>query len=232
MKLAVSVTTVSMTGSVNDWRSQVGELKALGIVETAVFPTALKESERYELYRTLVEAGIVSIPLLHLITEMKPEEIGFLADHFEIGCFNLHSTRKWPLHYDYSEWASKIFLENGKEVPDEEELGVFAGLCIDFSHWHNERLVGNELYCEQMNENVKRFPIGVSHVSVIKKERLCNPFRPEIEQYDSHLMQDVAELDYLGRYVEYLAPINAIELENPISDQLRAWEYIESMMRH
>lgn len=230
MKIVVSVTTVSMSNAQNDWRSQVVELKKFRIAEAAVFPTGLKEKERYELYRNLKEAGVTKIPLVHLLTEMKPEEIGFLLDSFETDSYNLHSIETWPLQYDYSEWKKDIYLENGKTVPTNKEFEEFGGVCIDFSHWHNASLLGNDPYCDRMVDTVKHFKTGVSHLSAIKKRMIRNPFRPEFEQYDSHLMEDLTEFNYLTGYRKYLAPINAIELENSIEDQLKVKAYIEKLL--
>ncbi|TAK96427.1 hypothetical protein EPO05_01830 [Patescibacteria group bacterium] len=218
-----------MNGGINDWQSQVAELKKYGIDEVSVFPTALQESGRYDLYASLMGAGVKKIPLFHLKTEMKNEEIDFLLKSFDIETFNLHSTNKWPLLHDYTRWKSNIFLENGKEVPHSKELEEFAGLCVDFSHWHNEFLLENGDYCAKMTDNLERFKTGVTHLSPIKKELLLNPF-VNIKQYDSHVLGDLSELDYLVGYKKYLAPINAIELTNSIAEQLRVKEYLEKML--
>ena len=44
-------------------------------------------------------------------------------------------------------------------------------------------------------------------------------------------MYDLSELDYVKKYVKYLSPICAIELENSFKQQLEAKKYIENIIR-
>jgi hypothetical protein len=72
---------------------------------------------------------------------------------------------------------------------------------------------------------LNKFPVKCNHISAIKKD-----FRIEKDEklrYDSHSFQDLSEFDYLKKYsLGLFSDFCALELENPIRDQLRVKEYI------
>jgi hypothetical protein len=231
IKFLPSLTTVTMGGGVGDWKAQIAEIEKLNLKEFCLFPTNLEKEQRYELYNQLKTIQIEKIPLVHLrAQDMDVEELDFLIENFRVEVFNIHTTTDWPLFYDYSKHAKRIFIENCREVPTEEELSKFGGLCIDFSHWENQVKLGNLEYDKQMKDLIGKFPVGVCHLSAISEEPLLNPFKPEISQYDSHRMNKLGEMDYLKKYAQFIPTIAAIELENPIEKQLEVKEYLEKKL--
>ena len=231
MKILPSLTTITESRKVGDWRAQISEIKKLGLTEFALFPTKLLKEERFELYAALKEIpSLERIPFVHLRTDMEPEEIGYLIENFQTEVFNLHTTVNWPLQYDYSKYAKQIFIENGKFVPTEADLSTFGGMCIDFSHWESMVKFGNKDYDEQMLKMAEKYPIGVCHISAITTEATADPSNPGYMQYDSHRLEHLQELDYMKNYLQYVPTIVAIELENSIEKQLEAKEYLEAML--
>lgn len=219
-----------MSGTTNDWMTQIEDARKYGLTEIALFPTGLKEPDRYKLYQAIKKFTLVkTLPLVHLRTDMQPEEIDYLIREFNPEVFNLHTTKNWPLMYDYSKYASRIFIENGKTAPAEKELSRFGGLCIDFSHWENMVRFKDDDYDQQMKARIEKFSTGVCHISPIKKEMIPNPFESGLLQYDSHLLSEIDELDYMKKYAKYIPHISAIELENSIAEQLEVKKYLEKM---
>lgn len=232
MKFLPSLTTVTMQAGVGDWMKMIEDIKRLKLKEIGLFPTVLEKEARYKLYEELKKTSIEKIPFVHLRgQDMDLEELDFLVENFHTEVFNIHTTATWPVVFDYSKYAKQIFIENGKLVPTEEELSKFGGLCIDFSHWENQVLLGDEEYDRQMKARIEKYPIGVCHLSTIMDELFPNPFKPEILQHDSHRMNNLSEFDYLKKYIEYIPEISAIELENSIKDQLKVKEYLLEILQ-
>ena len=232
IKFLPILTTVTMGGEASDWRARIEEIKKLGLKEIALFPTALVREERYELYEELKKLSLERIPFVHLRTDMEVEEIDYLVENFKTEIFNIHTTINWPLLHDYSKYAKQIFIENGGQtVPTEEELNKFAGLCIDFSHWENNVILGDVEYDKQMKERIQKYIVGICHLSVIKEEPIPDRFNDRELQYDSHLLEKTQELDYLKKYAQYIPAVCAIELENSIEQQLEVKQYLENNLK-
>jgi len=129
------------------------------------------------------------------------------------------------LLYDYSKYRDRIFIENIFYFFDEKELDYFGGICLDFAHLENDRLLENKRF-EATLKMIEKYPIGVNHISVIKKETHQNVSK-KITRYDSHNFENLSEFDYLKKYPKnYFSNLIALELENSIKEQLVAKEYI------
>ncbi|HBI33657.1 MAG TPA: hypothetical protein DEA43_03500 [Candidatus Moranbacteria bacterium] len=232
IKFLLSLTTVTMEAGVGNWMAMIEDIKKFKLTEIGLFPTVLEKDERYKLYAELKNTTVKNIPFVHLrAQDMSVEELDFLVENFNTKVFNIHMTADWPVVYDYSKYAKQIFIENCKTVPTEKELEKFGGLCIDFSHWENQVLLGNAEYDRLMKERIAKYSIGVCHLSVIKDEIFPNPFKPEILQHDSHKMDNLSEFDYLKKYAQYIPDITAIELENSIEEQLEIKNYLENIIK-
>jgi len=163
---------------------------------------------------------------------MDVSELEFFAKTYDTKVFNTHSERLFPID---NEWLVKyrelICIENTYEAPlDAEELKKYGGICLDFGHLENLRLLEKERY-EKEVEVLSKFPIKCNHISVIKKDFSFVDSRTRKLQYDSHHMGDLSELDYLKNYpVYYFSDCCAMELDNKISEQLEAIDYINSFM--
>jgi len=214
--------TITTTKNSN-WKGKIKEAKYLNLSELAVFPTALNQLQRKKLYHLLEESNIKSIPFVHLRGDMKLWELDYLVKKYHTQRFNIHSIKKFPLIYDYSKYKHIIYIENTDSCLSESELKNFAGICLDFSHLENDRLMQKQRF-EHNLKLIKKYPIGCNHISVIKKI-------PHLEgnekRVDEHWMEDFSELDYLKNYpLHYFSEFCAIELENSLKEQLDAIGYI------
>jgi hypothetical protein len=228
MKFIPTITTTS--GS--NWKEKFREIEALKIEEVALFLTCLTKEQRKNLYEVLKNSSIKRIPLVHLRSDMDVSELEFLAKTYDTRVFNTHSERLFPID---NEWLVKyrelICIENTYDAPlDPEEIKKYGGICLDFAHLENLRLLDNERYKKEI-EVLSKFPIKCNHVSVIKKEFSFVDSKTRKLQYDSHHLDDFSELDYLKNYpVQYFSDYCAIELDNKISEQIEAINYINGFM--
>lgn len=232
-KVLVSLTTLSNISKKNldsSWESKIEEIKENNLEEIALFLTGLEKNRRTKLYKALESTSVKSIPHVHLRTDMEPEELDYLFVKYNVQAFNLHPTEEWPLIHDYSRYLSKIFIENMETIPSDEELKKFGGLCVDFTHWREKQLCGDREYCALLENRVKKYKIGCSHVSAIKNKPTPIIIEPYGEEFSSHILKNLKELDYIKEYKEYLPKYISIELENSIKKQLEAKKYLEKIL--
>ena len=228
MKFIPSITTTK--GS--DWKDKLREIEGLKIEEIAFFPTCLTKEQRKNFYEALKQSPIKRIPFVHLRDDMDVSELEFLVNNYDTRIFNTHSEREYPID---KEWLVKyrelICIENTLGSPlDEEEVKRYGGICLDFAHLENQRLLNSESY-EKNVAVLSKFPIKCNHVSAIKKDFSSIDQKKRELRYDSHHMDNLSELDYLKNYpVQYFSDFCAIELDNKISEQLEAIEHINNFM--
>ncbi|PIS38939.1 MAG: hypothetical protein COT34_01050 [Candidatus Nealsonbacteria bacterium CG08_land_8_20_14_0_20_43_11] len=227
MKIRIYPSITTTTGT--SWREKIKEASLLGLEEVCLFLTGLEEKERGELYERLKETKIKKIPLVHLRTDMKPEELDYLAKNYQIGAFNIHPLKEFPLKYEYGKYRQQIYIENSYFRWHENEIKKFAGVCIDFSHLENDRLLNDERYQTDF-QIIKKYPAGCGHIASIKKTTHYDE-DTEKQRYDRHQIQELSDLDYLKNFpARYFPPIAALELENSISRQMEAKAYLEKIL--
>ncbi|MFA5086109.1 MAG: hypothetical protein WC468_00710 [Candidatus Paceibacterota bacterium] len=228
MKFIPTITTTS--GS--NLKEKMREVELLKIEEVALFLTCLGKEQRKNLYEMIKRSPIKRIPFVHLRSDMDVSELEFLAKEYDTKIFCTHSERLFPVD---NEWLVKyrelICIENTYDAPlDEGEIKKFGGICLDFAHLENLRLLETEKYKKEV-EVLNKFPIKCNHISVIKKDFSYVDSKTRKLQYDSHHLEDVSELDYLKNYpVQYFSDYCAMELDNKLSEQLEAIEYIKEFM--
>ena len=219
----------SITTTNSDWREKIEEIAKLGLKEVCLFLTCLNKKERKELYKLIEGTKIEKIPLVHLRNDMDLEELDYLKESYKTEVFNTHTERKYPLIYNLDKYRNIIYIENASLPLDEEEIKNFAGVCLDFSHLENKRLLEQEVYKNEI-EIIEKYPCGCNHVSAVKKFLLKEEDRL---YHDSHYLEDLTELDYLKRYpAKYFSSILAVELENTIREQLKAKDYIIDLLKN
>ncbi len=220
-----TITTISQ-----NWPEKIKEVKKLGLKEVCFFPTCLKEKERKKAYNLIGKTKIKRIPLVHLREDMKPEELDFLVKKYKTQAFNLHAQSEYPLIYDYSKYRKMIYIENAYHNFNKKELNYFGGVCIDFSHLENDRIIHKEKF-KKIIKIIKRYKIGCNHISTIKKTSHWDKGEGAF-RYDAHRLIKASELDYLKNYPKnYFSDIIAIELENSIKEQLSVKKYIIDILR-
>jgi hypothetical protein len=228
MKFFPNITTTK--GS--NWREKIREINSLKIEEVALFPTVLNKDERKTLYSLIKNSTIKKIPFVHLRDDMDISELDFLVNEYDTRIFNTHSLREFPVNKDWIlKYRELICIENNYNYPlDPEEINKFGGICLDFAHLENVRILEPERY-EKEIKVLNSFPVKCNHISAIKKEFSFVDEKKRKLQYDSHHLEDLSELDYLKNYpVKYFSEFCAIELENKISEQIEAIDYIKNFM--
>ncbi|TSC94522.1 MAG: Uncharacterized protein Athens101410_778 [Parcubacteria group bacterium Athens1014_10] len=221
--------TITTTEGSN-WEEKIEEAKNLGIKEICIFPTCLDGGERKKMYQALKKTKIQKIPLVHLRSDMKLEELDFFIKNYQTEVFNIHSQFERPLVYNLSKYKDKIYIENTFGLWREEEIKKFAGICIDFSHLENDRLLKRKQYTRNI-KFIKKYICGCGHISVVKKFPYYGQNLKE-NRYDFHYLDDLAELDYLKKYpMNYFPSVIAIELENSIKEQIKIKKYILEQLK-
>lgn len=228
-KILLGLTTTLLS----NWREKIKEASAYNIEEIALFPTTLDVRERKELYKLLEKSPIKNIPHVHLRHDMAAWELEYLTSRFRTRAFNIHPERgPHPLKHDLSSFFPRIYVENLQPfIPIVEELEKFGGLCVDFSHWEDAVLLKEKNKDSVMKKITKQFPIGCSHVSAIKTNSSGNPFFDGQTTFSSHWIENMRELDYVKKYLDYLPEYISIELENPFGIQLEVKKYLEEIIK-
>jgi hypothetical protein len=222
----------------SDWREKVREIDKFGIKEIALFPTALEIEERKELYDLLEKTKIEQIPHIHLRDEMELWELEYLEKRFHVQVFNIHGEsdpHSFPnLEKRLKNYCPNIYVENTDAVPSEKELKKFGGICIDFSHWQDGILFDRLDYDNEMRNAVKKFRIGCSHISAMGN-KIIESADVQLEgviykNFSKHHLDDLNELDYIKKYIEFIPDIISIELNNSFEEQLKVKEYLEKII--
>lgn len=223
----------------SDYLAKIGELKQFGITEVAFFPTALNPEERKHFYEIMDTSPLKSIPHVHLRDDMEPWEIEFLQKRFGTQIFNIHCGKD---HYcfpwfqqKYAHLCPNTFMENTALVPEEIELSEIGGLCLDFSHWEKfSQLENGQIYHQTLLDRLHNHAVGCAHISAIRTKLFESPAAIQPEKinriYSCHSFQDLAEFDYVKKYLAYLPALTSLELENSFADQLKAKAYLEKII--
>jgi len=224
-KILPSITTTE--GS--DWREKIREINELGLQEVAIFPTCLQEEQRRELYRLLKNSKVKNIPYCHLRNDMKAGELEYLVKNYNTRVFSVHMRVEYPTFHDWLKRKKIIYIENVYHPFDEKELMEFGGICLDFSHLENDRILARENFKRNIKVIEKNF-IGVNHISSIKKVSQIDNMGYTCYAY--HVFDNLSEFDYLKKYpLSYFSPLIIIEVENSIKEQLMAKDYIANLLK-
>lgn len=225
MLILPSITTTSHAF----WREKITEAKKLGLTEAALFVSAISLDQRLELYARLKETKIKSIPFVHLRSDMELDEVRYLIDNYGVKVMNIHSQKEFPLAHDLSSLKDMIYMEN-TEVDFSDEVSNWAGVCLDISHLENNRLgLRDADFYEKFIKLIKRYPVGAWHLNVIEPEPHISGGKPSRAR---HYFTNLIDFDYCVRYKKFLPQhVIALELENPLSEQLQARDYVAKLLK-
>lgn len=227
MRLLPSITTLS--NPISSWEKQIQELAPLQITQAALFLTGLATSaERKTCYaslESLQKQYAFSLPAVHARSEMEADEYRYLMHQFGTERFNLHPRRDYPIPALPADLHPHIYIEN---IPTlhAKDLEQFAGICLDLSHLEDCRRLQESAYNEIL-ELVRHHPIGMNHISAVPETE--HTYKGHVA-YSLHTMTDLSEFDYLTEYpAHFLSNFSAIELYNPLKEQLEVKAYIETL---
>jgi hypothetical protein len=226
MKILISIVTTEDS----NWRAKFKEAKQLGVKEIGLFLTCLEKTERRELYRELKKSGIKKVPFVHLRSDMDAKEIDWLMKNYGTKVFNVHSAKHHPLLHDLSQFRKRIYMENNLH-PVHGEVGNWAGVCLDVSHFEDKRLRREMLLLNDVRKTLKKYPVGLWHLNAIMNDKATDGRRNH-RGYDQHYFTDLKQLDYCVRYKKYLPKHYIVfELENSLKEQLMAKKYVEKLLK-
>jgi hypothetical protein len=230
-KILLGLTTTK--GS--NWKEKIAEINQFGIEEVALFPTFLRIEERKELYAFLEKTNLKKIPHVHLRDDMEDWELNLFFEKYGTRLFNIHPNQKSLDFVKKTKYKNIIFVENMKDLNDTylEVLENCAGLCSDFSHWHDQEGRQKNKSYEKIYSLVEKYPIGCCHISAIDerpREVVSYLTGEKFLCYDNHTMSDFSQLDYIEKYVQYLPEYVSIELENSFKVQLEVKKYLEKII--
>jgi len=214
--------------TLTDWQSKIKEIDKLKLKEIALFPTGLKYKQRQKLYQLLKRTVIKSIPHVHLTADIREAEIAYLVKEYKTQYFNIHPRTYFKPVLSYKKFLKLIYLENLSEIDSDyyDFLGKSVGLCIDFSHWEDFGVRLHNSGYENFENIVKKNKIGCCHVSAVKNKIGIDPLSRK-KCYSRHAFRKLQEFDYLKKYNKYLPKYISLELENSLSEQLKAAKYIK-----
>lgn len=227
MRLLPGITTTH--SRIDGALCQLSQALSLGVRECALFLTCLTSRERIRFYKECMSRfRDISFPFVHARSDMSPEEFNLLMERFGTKRFNLHATRILPITHDLGvEIRRHIFIENtpGLVKPD---LRGFAGVCLDVSHMEDLRRLCPDVF-GQTSRVVDLAGVGANHISAIASTPVTN--ESGALQYSRHSSRSFEEFAYLAAYPHsWFSDFCAIELENPIDEQLQIISQIERML--
>jgi hypothetical protein len=229
-KILLGLTTTFLS----DWEEKIEEITKFSIKEVALFPTTMEIEKRKKLYAALEKTDIQRIPHVHLRSDMRIEELDYLTERFKTEVFNIHPQGSYVIEHDLGKYKPVIFIENSNIfLPTTEELAEYGGICIDFAHWENARLMKNGYY-KDFKALVGEHKIGCCHISgIIKKTTVVDdPEYKGIKAHDFHYINGLDELEYMKKYVGYLPDIISMEMENSFKEQLEFKKYLEEIIKN
>ncbi|HQB84986.1 MAG TPA: hypothetical protein PLZ69_00930 [Candidatus Pacearchaeota archaeon] len=216
---------VSITGKdENACIEKINELNNLGIKEIGLFLTLLDKRQRKDVYSNLLQSKIKNIPLVHIRHDMTKDELILLKENFKTKYFTIHEINF--LRNDVLKWID--FYENltlemnfdnfvSKKVKVEE----IRGFCVDLAHFK----VGMEMLNKDFDY--------VYNKKDVPKYFVCNHlngWNPETNR-DMHTVNSLEYFDYLKTMPVFLfGKCIAIELFNPIKEQLEFKKYLVSLL--
>ena len=216
----------------SDWHQKVQEIDQYGIREIALFPTFLDAEKRQELYSLLEKSSLGSIPHIHLRNnDHTAEEINYLIDRYGTKLFNIHPYQEAQKSFDLlSQMGLPAYIENIGSLEDDFETVVqkSAGLCVDFSHYHDHWAIEHEPTYRKFQDIIKKYEIGCGHISAIRSERVLE-FNGEL-RHGCHSFVALSDFDYMKNYLEFLPEYTSLELENSFEEQLKAKSYLEKII--
>lgn len=216
-KLLVSITGRNRA----DWQNKLLEIKHYHIREVALFLEWLTPAESRGLQEALKSSCIKKIPLVHLRHSTTRQEVNFYARHFGTRYFTIHENH-FPLLEQWRGHYRQLYLELNfdNHVASYVKVRRIGGFCLDLAHFAAEIARQTAEY-RYILDHLRTVPTSCNHISGYSIPR----------QKDLHTIGAVHDFDYLGTLPHAVfSRLLAIEVLNPIADQLRYHTYIRSIL--
>jgi hypothetical protein len=226
MKILVSIITTN-----KDYLKNIEDLQKFKIKEVALFFTLYAtKTVRQKIYKKLIKNNITSVPVVHLRSDMKLDEIEYLIKTFKTKAFNTHPRGFYELKDEKAliKYKKQIYIEHLEIVSIKEEIKNFAGICLDTSHLHDAYLKKCESYKETI-KLLKTHKCGFAHIGAIRNGYI-SPYSHKLE-YGDHFFRNLNEFNYLKKYKKYLPKYLALEINNNIEEQIKAKKYIQKLLK-
>lgn len=212
------------------YEEKLEEINRIGLEEVCFFPTAISPQERKKFYPLLEKSKIRKIPLVHLKDDFRAWEIEYFLKNFQTEAFNTHTAKQYPIPQELLKYRKIIYIENTIYAWEKEEIEDFAGICIDFSHLEDARLLRKEIYKKNLKV-IEQYPSACAHISAVP-ETLSYSKEWNLEFYGKHFFRDLTEFDYLKNYPpKHFPKILSLELESSIEEQIRVKEYLGKILK-
>ncbi len=214
---------VSITGfSDNHWKNKIKEINSLGLKKVALFNERFTPRQRKQIYEALLDSCVKEIPFVHGKNDMSKDEFRFLMKNFGTKRFNIHYNAFKYLH-KWKGYHKHIFAEFSyfKHLPKDFDVKKIGGFCVDLAHFRCAELEDSDEFEYIMgNKNHHKY-FQCNHVGGYSPKR----------NRDIHTIRKITSFDYLQFLPKFLFGENmAIEVDNPITSQLRYRDYIIELL--
>ena len=218
---------VGITGKTEqDWRSKLKEVEKYNIKKIALFLEQYGPQQRQKIYAALLNSKIRRIPFVHARDDMEKEEFLFLKKRFKTRYFNIHkgsfkNLKKWEGIHRY------LFLEFGirdsNKIPKNVDVSKIGGFCIDLSHFKAEEERWTKAFEYVIERKKVHHYFKCNHLNGYSFKR----------RKDKHTVQSRRDFDYLHTLPKFVfGDIIALEMYNPIKQQLRYRDYLIKLLNH
>lgn len=226
-----SITTLKNDPS--KWEEIYEDCEKYQIKKMALFLTGYDREQRSECYKLAHQLLLryqITVPFVHARHDMASDEYHLLMDSFGAEMFNLHPLNQIPLHQKLeTELLKYIYIENSREL-SKKDVEDFAGVCLDLSHLEDSREFWDEKEFLKIIDVLNHSKIGCNHISAFAETPKTD--ETGAKYCSRHTLTNLNELRYLSDYSsDYFGKYIAIELNNRLSDQMEAIDYIKSVVR-
>lgn len=214
---------VGITGKNGDWQQKIKDINRLKITAVAVFIERFEKEQRKKLYQTLLRSCIKEVPLVHLRHDAGSSELDFFIENFGTKFFNIHEDffdilGKWKGYCD------KLYLEMDydSKIAKNVDVSKIAGFCIDLAHLKAAIARGSDeaFYIISRKGKIKT---SCNHLSGYSDE----------SDKDIHFVKSLKDFDYLATLPKSaFGEVIAIEVDNPIADQLEFKDYAAKILNN
>ena len=214
---------VGLTGSDSrECQRKIAAAARLRLPVVALFLERLDPEERCRVYAALEKSGLKNIPLVHIRLDMSREELVMLSQKYKTKYFTIHEDhfaviKKWRGFYRnlYLEMTTDDYVAANVKV---EQIG---GFCVDLAHYKRQLMAATKDFAYVYDHRRNRRLFVCNHL---------NGYDPKTN-LDVHRLRSKKDLSFLKDLPHFLfGRVIALEMDNPIKQQLAYRDYIWSLL--